>query len=64
MGRPQLKEILNDAMRRVDVGVAEHLKKVAEFSAWSCKRLVASEDQMIDQIKEHLEFWLVTTHLA
>jgi len=26
--------------------------------------LVASEDQMIDQIKEHLEFRLVTAHLA
>jgi hypothetical protein len=66
--RPQLKEILNDAMTRVDVSVAEHLKKVeslmVELIARSCKCLVASEDQMIAQIKEHLEFWLVITHLA
>jgi hypothetical protein len=66
--RPQLKEILNDAMTRVDVGVAEHLKKVESLMSNSVHRvasvLVASEDQMIDQIKEHLEFWLVTAHLA
>lgn len=66
--RPQLKEILNDAMARVDVGVAERLKKVESLMSNSVHRvasvLVASEDQMIDQIEEHLEFWLVTIHLA
>jgi hypothetical protein len=66
--RPQLKEILNDAMTRVDVGVAEHLKKVESLMSNSvhgvASVLVASEHQMIHQIKEHLELWLVTAHLA
>jgi hypothetical protein len=66
--RPQLEPILNDAMTRVDVGVAEHFKKVESLMSNSVHEvasvLVASEDQMIDQIKEHLEFWLVTAHLA
>jgi hypothetical protein len=55
-------------MTRVDVAVAEHLKKVESLMSNSvhgvASVLVGSEDQMIDQIKEHLEFWLVTTHLA
>jgi hypothetical protein len=66
--RPQLKEILNDAMTRVDVGVAEHLKKVESLMSNSVHGvagvLIASEGQMIYQIKEHQEFWLVTAHLA
>jgi hypothetical protein len=65
---PPTEGILNDAMTRVDVGVAEHLKKVESPMSNSvhgvASVLVASEDQMIDQIKEHLEFWLVTAHLA
>jgi hypothetical protein len=32
---PPLKEILNDAMTRVDVGVAEHLKKVESLMSSS-----------------------------
>jgi hypothetical protein len=55
-------------MTRVDVGVAEHLKKVESLMSNSvhgvASVLVAGEDQMLDQIKEHLEFWLVTAHLA
>jgi len=58
---------VGDVMRATFAVMEMHMRKRSHLVVLTelvASVLVASEDQMIDQIKGHLDFWLVTTHLA